>query len=81
MILFETIINRLHVLFGFFFFWGGGAIKAPNSRVCDWGMFSLLRGIMPDQEGLPYFLKEKLVYENEEFTLSSVKWQYSGFIH
>ena len=65
--------------FCFFFLFGGGgggvATKAPKSRVCDWGMFSLFRGIMPDQEGpmiFPNFWKKDFFYENEEFVFSTI---------
>ena len=54
MMLFETIFSRLHffvfgVFGGYFFFFF--AFKVPKWRVCDRGLFSLFRGIMPDQEG------------------------------
>ena len=58
---------------GIFFFFL--AFKVPKWRVCDRGVFSLIRGIMPDQEGStnsPIFFKEKLFYENEEFIFSKL---------
>ena len=78
MMLFETIFSRLHVLFlwflGGYFFFFFFAFKVPKWRVCDWGLFSLFRGIMPDQEGsanFPIFFKT-FFYENEEFIFSKL---------
>ena len=67
----------LFCFLGFFLGGGGGgvgvAINAPKWRVCDCGLFSLCRGIMPDEEGPTIslvFLKKTSFHENEEFMFS-----------
>ena len=91
--LFETTFSRLHVLFCFifvFFYYlgrgGGGLPSKPRNRgfvIEECFLYSLFRGIMPDQEGptiSPIFLK-KFFYDNEEFMFStfSKKTIFRGF--